>query len=948
MTFWSSLHKIMMENTLLAGSKKEVLIRFILVLFCIVLGVALNRIELPLITNFPILLGYIGSAFICLVYGYRYGVVAYFVIPLLSLPHELAWIAISVGLVEGALILIAKRLRISIVAVIAGYWMTVVALFVFAIYFLVYDQTFLLSQEQYIRFSTSGVLSIIFAYLAARLAANLPVSQKTPLPRASFSSIISSFVLSFVLLTSLLTSYVWIRTLESQERKQFSEQLGLVADNLANSIDESITQHLNVLEHLANIMQTDDEQTRWNESFDLTIANFPLFLTMLKTDRNGILSHAGPAFAREALPLDQALNIADRDYFKVPRDTGRSYISDVFRGRGFGDDLVVALSVPLFDNNGFAGVIEGSLDLSDIQRETQNILPKNTHFLLIDNNRNVVFTSIEVNLSFGDSIQFSSLQRFLDKEKTDYEFYISDAGNPYLIQERNLPNLSWPIIVGKETEELELKLIQILQNTHLFMLFSLFLSALIALMLGRGIAAPIKRVTERVTDETRFISYAESHEPVNSAVEEVNVLDETLIKLAQRLGKTITQLKTTLEINRRLNAELSRTNASLEYKVNERTAQLEESLKIAEDATLTKERFIANLSHEIKTPLNGILGMTNYLLNTDLPAHIREKIETVNDSGNLLAEFLEQVLQLSSMQQLGSHHLREVSFSELIESCVAPYRDELDSLNIEILVNIKLDFFLLLNPIGVRHVISNLLVNALKYSKATQITINAYEDKAHRLLIEFGDNGIGIPSQEQERLFKPYSQFTASTQSSNGLGLYISHQLCEAMQGTLTFEENYPSGSIFILNLPLVLALKPQSQQCKIVHSTSPLFDCAFEVAIVDDLGTNLKVAIAILSLLGIKATGFCNHIDLKETLAKRSFDLLFIDLFLRQEDGLFVARELCEEKLFRPEQIILITAADLSKKQQDDAFKYTAGVVKKPISVEKIKSVLRKTLPLD
>ncbi|WP_053214315.1 response regulator [Pseudomonas sp. Q12-87] len=268
-----------------------------------------------------------------------------------------------------------------------------------------------------------------------------------------------------------------------------------------------------------------------------------------------------------------------------------------------------------------------------------------------------------------------------------------------------------------------------------------------------------------------------------------NRLTEYLAQLENIVSARTAELKA-------INARLSQSNEELE--VARRTA-----LDMAE----ARSAFLANMSHEIRTPLNGLLGMIALSLDGPLTAEQQQQLSIAHDSGKVLVELLNDILDLSKFDA-GQLELERIPFdlgslvedtANLLSQNAAP------SVELACLIDPQFPAQVLGDPTRVRQIVSNLLSNALKFTRfgRVDVKVSAYEGGVR---IEVCDTGIGIPLEAQARILQPFTQAGAGITrqfGGTGLGLALTYNLCEAMQGRLTISSEAGFGSQFCAELPL-------------------------------------------------------------------------------------------------------------------------------------------------
>ena len=251
---------------------------------------------------------------------------------------------------------------------------------------------------------------------------------------------------------------------------------------------------------------------------------------------------------------------------------------------------------------------------------------------------------------------------------------------------------------------------------------------------------------------------------------------------------------------------------TLELKAsNQRLSQSNDELEAAKINALgmaqARAAFLANMSHEIRTPLNGLLGMIALSLDSSLNAEQRQQLSIAHDSGKVLVELLNDILDLSKFDA-GQLELERIPFdlgalvedtANLLSQNAAP------SVELTCLIDPRFPAQVLGDPTRVRQIVSNLLSNALKFTRfgRVDVRLSVQEGKVH---IEVCDTGIGIAQEAQAKIFQPFTQAGAGITrqfGGTGLGLALTRNLCEAMQGRLSISSEVGFGSQFRAELPL-------------------------------------------------------------------------------------------------------------------------------------------------
>lgn len=251
--------------------------------------------------------------------------------------------------------------------------------------------------------------------------------------------------------------------------------------------------------------------------------------------------------------------------------------------------------------------------------------------------------------------------------------------------------------------------------------------------------------------------------------------------------------------------ELKASNNSLSLSNQE----LEGARRRALDMAQARAAFLANMSHEIRTPLNGMLGMIALALDSPLPSEQRQQLAIAHDSGKVLVELLNDILDLSKFDA-GQLELERIPFDlgSMVED-TANLLSQNTAQGVELTCLVARDFpsSVLGDPTRVRQVVSNLLSNALKFTRFGRVDVRL-ATIVGGVRLEVRDTGIGIPEDAQARIFQPFTQAGAGITrqyGGTGLGLTLTRNLCKAMQGHLHIQSEPGFGSRFCAELPLAV-----------------------------------------------------------------------------------------------------------------------------------------------
>lgn len=226
----------------------------------------------------------------------------------------------------------------------------------------------------------------------------------------------------------------------------------------------------------------------------------------------------------------------------------------------------------------------------------------------------------------------------------------------------------------------------------------------------------------------------------------------------------------------------------------------------------SKSELVAKISHELRMPLTGVLGMARLLSGEDLPEKQRRHVEAIKNAGDAMLGVIDDVLDYSRAE-VGKLSLQRTDYNleKLLNECCSMFALKAKEKRLEFFCSLSPDVPRTLqgDPIRLRQVLINLITNAFKFTQYGHIYVTVktvfYQEKGRRLRIEVEDSGIGIARLDQMKLFNTYTQVTPSvpeTESGSGLGLAISKELIELMQGEIGVDSQLGEGSCFWLEMP--------------------------------------------------------------------------------------------------------------------------------------------------
>ncbi len=320
-------------------------------------------------------------------------------------------------------------------------------------------------------------------------------------------------------------------------------------------------------------------------------------------------------------------------------------------------------------------------------------------------------------------------------------------------------------------------------------------------------------------------------------------------------------------------------------------------LKVAEEnalqASKAKSEFLAMMSHEVRTPLNAVIGISNILTQFDVPETKRKEMyHTLYSSSDALLNLINDMLDISKIES-GTFKLRNGIFSlyEVVQDVAEIARMRMQD-NVQFNLNAEpvkeLNFYG--DKQSVRQVIMNLATNAAKFTKKGYVSIDVtLLDEYEGVVIKIEDSGIGIPEHQQESIFEKFIQSDSTSSrefEGTGLGLSIVKSLTELMDGTIQLISEAGVGSTFIVTMPLRINT---TDEALIVPKDLPKeLGKGKRLLLVEDQKANIVVAEAYLSNMGFSDITIADNGKqaLELLMQEHDFDIVLLDMRMPNLDG--------------------------------------------------------------
>lgn len=656
-----------------------------------------------------------------------------------------------------------------------------------------------------------------------------------------------------------------------------------------------------------------------------------------------------------------------------------------------GNGLMTTASTPIFGSEGrFMGVAGLDLPIQNIQRQILtatdvdvDLKSKGFFTFLLDDRGQLISFPVDKLIQFGIDVpterfenSFDLLERgladsriasvrdvgerILTTEKQTSVFLLGE--DPYLVSSQRLVSNGWYLVTTlpeqiflapslKLGELLAGKLSSLQYQFYLMAIFFIVGSIIIIVVfLNTTFLRPLKILTTAV----RSVRDGDLDQDLKSRrVDEIGMLmnsfEDMLSTLKESKEREHDHAEHLEKTVREQTYELQLQKAELEKDILRRKSvekELIQSKHQADAANLAKSQFLSNITHELRTPLIGVLGMNELLLRTDLDAQQHVLVDSVQSSGHDLLSMVNSILDFSKLES-GAFELESHVFdlAAAVEDVVLLLSGTAAEKSLELVVQIADDALWTVrgDEARLRQILLNLVSNAVKFTVAGQVIVDvaleAADQQTGTLILQVRDSGIGMSEESLNKIFEAFVQVDNSETreyGGTGLGLAIVQKLVMMMNGTIHVSSRQGEGSAFTVTLPLQL-VAPQNRHDHSFAGRGRILLQVEQSLVREALENMLRSVEADLSVVS-DGEKFWSRLNPSERHLECAYDILIVEAKARLENG-----ELLYERIlnsYEPGSCVIICLCDraglLEKKLPD-----TILPLEKPVTRTQLFSLL-------
>lgn len=472
-----------------------------------------------------------------------------------------------------------------------------------------------------------------------------------------------------------------------------------------------------------------------------------------------------------------------------------------------------------------------------------------------------------------------------------------------------------------------------------------------------------QEIVNKRNSELPWRDQAAELDRINNQIMETGVA-QSIIEYAEMIDGVKTYLSQKVPLKNRSGTIIGLLGISLDITELKKTQkELAKAKEKAEAANRAKSTFIANMSHDIRTPLSGIIGMTALLEEEINDPIAKENVRLVHESGKQLLSLLNSILEIAASNAAQEKKLRNSSFNLLtmLEKLVALEKPALLYKKSHLRLNLAADLpqWIEADQQKLYRILLNLLSNAIKFTDNGIVTVSArpIAQKRGKTILEFKieDTGIGISAENQARIFDAFYRATPAYQGTYegyGVGLHIVRQYLKSFKGTINVQSVENQGTSITITLP-VKAIDPPNATALIEDSPEVSHINTLpkqrDVLLVEDNPMAMKISTLMLERLNLTVTPAINSTEALDCIKQKRFDWIITDIGLPDFSGFELARRIqayeIEQQL--PHTPILgLTAHAKRDALEESTSSGMLDLLEKPLSLNDLNRHICSTMP--
>jgi two-component system aerobic respiration control sensor histidine kinase ArcB len=366
-----------------------------------------------------------------------------------------------------------------------------------------------------------------------------------------------------------------------------------------------------------------------------------------------------------------------------------------------------------------------------------------------------------------------------------------------------------------------------------------------------------------------------------------------------------------------------------------------------EGASRDKTTFISTISHELRTPLNGIVGLSRILLDTELNPEQTNYLKTIHVSAITLGNIFNDIIDMDKLErrkvQLDNQPIDFTSFLADLEN-LSGLQAQQKGLKLEMNPTLPLPHKVVTDGTRLRQILWNLISNAVKFTpKGGLVSVRVRYEEENTLRFEVQDSGIGIPQDEQDKIFAMYYQVKDShggkPATGTGIGLAVSRRLAKSMGGDITVSSKPGEGSLFTLTIQAPRVADEVEDTLDDDEMPLP----ALHVLLVEDIELNVIVARSVLEKLGNSVDVAMTGKEALEKFTPGEYDLVLLDIQLPDMTGLDISRQLTTRYTREDLPPLVALTANVLKDKKEYLDAGMDDVLSKPLSVPALMAMIQK-----